>query len=672
MAVVTALRLLLSGALLFAPWLRAEIAATITVDASKPQGPEIPQTIFGTFLEPIGHSIYGGLWAQIIENPSFEENLWNAAAIRDMITADPDLIRGSALGLPLPWEPLDPTQGNRYEPRWGDAANSGRSLLVMGLPGREAGVRQKVYLPVHRILRYNGAVWLKTAGGTQADVDISLRKRAPAAVLTHNAIRVASGEWKKYEFALELPPAAVRPLEAVDLVIALPGDARVFVDQVSLYPADAVDGMDPEMIAMSRALHTPVLRFGGNFTSAYHWRDGIGPLDQRVSMLNIAWGMPEYNQFGTDEFLDFCRRIGAQPQIALNLGTGTPEEAAGWVRYVNQKWNEGRGGLLWELGNELWGDWQVGYPLVEEIAARTTAFSKAVRAVDPGARLIATGQDPDVYEQWNAELLNKAPDAFDYLSTHFVVGSENIVRSSPSPEFAAEAEFALPMGLETRLRAMARQFADYRWARGRVKTAFTEWLFWAPDHSRLARFDNMGGAVCTGGFLNMLLRLDGIVPISDMTGLIEFGGIWKKKGRVFGVPAYYVFRMYAPTEPRRLVHTRTNVAEYDVHEGNRRIPDIERVPWLDVVGALDESGSHLYLYCVNRSLTDAVTAKIGISGFASANAASVSTLRAAGIYDGNNEEQPEAILPVVSSEPAGDGMRHTFPPASVTVIALSK
>ena len=96
------------------------------------------------------------------------------------------------------------------------------------------------------------------------------------------------------------------------------------VDQAFLFPADHVDGMDPEMIAMARALRTPVVRFGGNFTSGYHWRDGIGPMDKRVTMLNQSWGMPEYNHFGTDEFLRFCKLIGAEPQIALNLGSGTP------------------------------------------------------------------------------------------------------------------------------------------------------------------------------------------------------------------------------------------------------------------------------------------------------------------------------------------------------------
>jgi alpha-N-arabinofuranosidase len=126
------------------------------------------------------------------------------------------------------------------------------------------------------------------------------------------------------------------------------------VDQISLMPGDNVDGMDPEVLQMARDLKPAVIRFGRNLTSGYHWRDGAGPRDKRVSKLNLAWGIPEYNTFGTDEFLRFCELIHTQPQIALNLGTGTPEEAAGWMKYVDEHWGDRQRGLLWELGKELW------------------------------------------------------------------------------------------------------------------------------------------------------------------------------------------------------------------------------------------------------------------------------------------------------------------------------
>lgn len=228
-------------------------------------------------------------------------------------------------------------------------------------------------------------------------------------------------------FNLGIPEGSVKPLQPSDFVISIRDTTRVLVDQVSLTAADNVDGMDPDMIGMAKAMKTPLLRFGGNFTSAYNWRDGIGPRDKRIAMLNLACGMPEYNQFGTDEFLDFCRLIGAQPQIALNLGTGTPQGAADWVRYVNQLWNT-HSGLTRELGNELWGSFQVGYPPRDHLGKLTKSFSDAVHAVDPNARLIATGADPDKFHDWNAVQLENPVGTFNDLSTHFVVTT--VFRSS--------------------------------------------------------------------------------------------------------------------------------------------------------------------------------------------------------------------------------------------------
>lgn len=646
--------------------------ATVTVDAGKPAAYKIPRTIFGTFLEPIGNAVYGGLWAEVLQNPSFEENLWAAGAIRKMITDEPSLERSSRLGLPLPWEPLDYAQGARYEARWGDAANSSRSLFLMALPDKPSGLRQKVYLPVHRTLRYVGYVYAKHASGP-LEIEVSIRSRNKLEpLLCRSVIQLSEGDWKRYDFTLELPAERIAPLEPADFVIAASHETRVLLDQASLMPADNVDGMDPDIIALARAMKTPVVRFGGNFTSAYHWRDGVGPRDKRVSMLNVAWGIPEYNLFGTDEFLRFCELVGAQPQICLNLGSGTPEEAAAWVDYVNQHWSNRSGGLLWELGNELWGDFQVGYPTLPRVADRTKAFSDAVRRADPRARLITTGGDPDWYPDWNAAQLASAPGAFEYLSTHFVVGSERMVKANPSPDFIAHAMFALPVELERRLREMRKQIVSKLGANGPVKIAFTEWLFWGPDDS-FPRCDNLGGAIATGGFLNMLMRVADFVPISDMTGIVEFGGIWKKRSRVFGVPAYWVFNMYSNADAAQPVETRVDVEDYTVEQGSARLPDIANVPYLDVIAALNDSGDKLTLFCVNRHLSRDITARIDIKGFEHEADVTATALYSQSIYDKNDEVNPEAIRPRPSTFTTGSGLfDYTFRPTSVTVIRFER
>ena len=645
---------------------------TINVDAGKRASHSIPRTVFGSFLEPIGNSTYGGLWAEVLQNPSFEENLWSAPAIAKMLKEEPALGRASELGLPLPWEPLDASQGNRYEPRWGDAANSWRSLAIFGVPGKETGVRQKIYLPAHRELRYNGSVYVKHLSGPDT-IQVSVRRRNhPEEMLASVELNASSREWQKYEFTLDLPKGKILRDESADFVVQVKGDERAIVDQASLVPADAVDGMDPEMVELARQMKTPLVRFGGNFTSGYHWRDGIGPRDKRINMLNIAWGMPEYNQFGTDEFLRFCELIGAEPQIALNLGSGTAQEAAEWVRYVDEHWPQ-KGGLTWELGNELWGNWNLAYPTLDELPKRTAEFSEAIHRVDPKARLIATGQDPDVYREWNAAQLTDPAGTFDFLSTHFVVTTNRVRNQNADPDELAKDTFALPVELGRRLKSMQKQIDEAASFRGKAHIAFTEWLFiCCMGHDANApRFDNMGGAVAVGGFFNMLLQNADIVPISDMTGIIEFAGIWKKHALVYATPSYYTFRMYSTADVKTPVAVDNNSATYDVHNGITRLPDIANVPFLDVTAALNEAGNKLTLFVVNRDLADDIAADIGLTGFRAAGTAAVQTLKAQSIYDENDELHPHAVVPVDSMlDVAQSHVRTTFPHESVTRIEL--
>jgi alpha-L-arabinofuranosidase len=643
--------------------------ARINVDAATP-GPEIPKTLFGTFLEPIGNSTYNGLWAELLSNPSFEAGMWSLPAQDRMARENPGLLRASRLALPLPWEPLNERQGNRYEIDYGHAANSWQSLRVFALPGEATGIRQEVYLPIQRTRSYVGSFYARhLSGATQ--VTLELRSHDQLDPLASRKVQVDAAAWTKYAFKLELPEGQLKPLEPADFVVELAGDERIELDEFSLMPADAADGLDPDVVKLAQQMNTPLVRFGGNFTSSYHWRDGIGPRDKRVSMLNNSWGIPEYNSFGTDEFLAFCRRIGAQPQIALNMGSGTPEEAAAWVRYVGQHWTR-RSSLLWELGNELWGNWNLGYPAQSELAARTLAFSKAVRAVDPGARLIATGADMDHFSEWNGIQLTNPPGTFDYLSTHFVVGTGDVLLKDATPDFVEEASFALPVELERKLHEAQSQIDNVPGYKGKVNLAFTEWL-WTGGRPDAPTFLNTSGAITTGAFLNMMMRDSSFVPISDMTGIMEFAGIWKTKGQVLGTPSYYVFRMYSGASGASLVNVTADSGEYSVAQGVKRLPEIENVPYLDVVAAVAKDGGRLTLFCVNRSVQSDITAHIQLGHFAAASTARVQTLTSASLTDRNDETAPTRVKPVESADQVQDGnWTHVFPRASVTVIDIDR
>ena len=644
--------------------------AIIQVDAAQFVGGQVPRSIFGSFLEPIGNSTYNGLWAEVLQNPSLESGLWNAGNVSRMLRDEPALTRASELGLPLPWEPLDNSQGNRYELRYGDAANSWRSLVILGVPNQPTGIQQKIYLPVHRTLEYKGSLYARHLSGSSG-VAVSIRPHNSSEVLAAAKLNAASNQWTKYEFDFHLPEGKLHRLDPADFVVEVEGDSSMEVDQISLMPADALDGLDPDEVAMAKAMETPLVRFGGNFTSSYHWKNGIGERDKRVSMLNLAWGIPEYNTFGTDEFLHFCSLIGAEPQFALNLGSGTPQEAADWVRYIYAQWHQ-RNGLTWELGNELWGNWNVGSPTLDQLAARTLAFSKAVRAVDPEAKLIATGGDPDGFAKWNSVQLTNPAGTFDYLSTHFVVTNTNIQMPHATADFIAQAAFALPVGLEQKLKSQLEQIDQNPAFAGKAHIAFTEWLFIGRQPGT-PTFTNMGGAIDTAGFFNMLMRNSSIVPISNMTGIMEFAGIWKKRSQVYAAPGYYVFRMYSTAHPNRLIKVHTESGRYSVQHGVGRLPDIADVPYLDVVGALNEKMDTLTLFCVNRSLDTDIPAAIQLAGFTAGSDAQIQTLEGSSIDDTNNEDDPEHVIPMrTGAHLMTNSLRHVFPHESVTVLVFHR
>jgi alpha-N-arabinofuranosidase len=641
----------------------------IVIRVSRPDTQhDIPSTLFGTFLEPIGHSTYGGLWANVVENPSFEEGLRSAENLETEWNSHPELRTASSLGLPAPWEPLYLTQGSRYAPVRGDAANSAQSILLMSLPGKEVGILEQVYLPVQRELKYSGSLWLKHVDGNDS-VKLSLRRDAhPAEVLAASVVQAPSDAWAKYTFHLQLNRDQVAPLEPVDLVISLEGDARVLMDNVVLNPDDAVDGMDPEVLTLARELHSPVVRFGGNFTSAYNWHDGVGSLDTRVSKLNLAWGIPEYNTFGTDEFLRFCELIQAKPQIALNLGTGIPQEAAEWVSYVNAHWADHRGGLTWELGNELWGDYQVGYPAEALAAAVTLANSNAVRKVDPSAHLIATGGDGGLFHDWNARQLTNPADSFDYLSSHFIV-NENVLLPDATNNFRTMAMLAAPWGLSERIHAMKQQAVDAH--RSEVKFAFTEWLLIANNSQAVPNFDNLGGALFAGGFLNAMMRNSDAVSIADMTGILEFGGIWKKRGQVYASPAYWVLRAYAKAKPRTLLKIDSTSPTFNISKGVIQMPEIVGAPYLDVVAAQSEDEGKLLLLCVNRHVSRPESAVIDLSSFkVDSGPAHVTTIAGDGVLAENDEYKPDRVIAVTHTERFTAKHFYIFPNASVTVLEI--
>lgn len=164
-------------------------------------------------------------------------------------------------------------------------------------------------------------------------------------------------------------------------------------------------GFRKDVLAAVKDMAVPMLRWpGGNFSSNYNWRDGIGPRNQRPPRLEMAWGTVEDNRFGTHEFMDYIEATGTEPYICLNLGTGSWSEAQQWIEYVNGNQDteitrlrkkNGRdkpwGVKYWGLGNEMDGYWQMGHRSASDYAAFALETAKLAKLTDPSVKLIAAG-----------------------------------------------------------------------------------------------------------------------------------------------------------------------------------------------------------------------------------------------------------------------------------------
>jgi alpha-L-arabinofuranosidase len=285
-----------------------------------------------------------------------------------------------------------------------------------------------------------------------------------------------------------------RPLGAIDRNIYghfLEGNfygniqGGVFDDGSPLSYAEpgVTQGLRRDVVEALKALGVPVCRWpGGNYASAYHWEDGIGPRERRPRRLELTWGgqdgqaREEDNQFGTDEFLAWCRLVGAEPY--LNNSCRSLEEAIRWVEYTNYAGNthysrlrannralaqqerralgggdEPYGVKYWGIGNEVYGAWQMGYRPAAQYAADAREHAHFMRKVDPALKLIGVGWNADRTGAWTRELLRQAGSLLDYVTIHLYGASQHLFTS-----LSGDDEFETTVGQSL---YFERELADY-------------------------------------------------------------------------------------------------------------------------------------------------------------------------------------------------------------------
>ena len=264
------------------------------------------------------------------------------------------------------------------------------------------------------------------------------------------------------------------------LEIVSRGTGSFTIGAVSLMPADNVLGWRADTLALLRELDSPVYRWpGGNFVSGYDWKDGVGDPDRRPPRKNPAWKGVEHNDVGLHEFMDLCRLIGTAPYVAVNTGKGGPESARELVEYANgaattpfgrKRAENGSsrpfGVKLWAVGNEMYGDWQIGHMPLSKYVEKHKAVVDAMRTVDPGIEPIAVG----AVGEWSQTMLRDASTHMAHLSEHLYWQSK--------PEVPAHVAQAVE-GIRKVAEAHRAYRRDIPALKGKdIRIALDEWNYW--------------------------------------------------------------------------------------------------------------------------------------------------------------------------------------------------
>lgn len=404
-------------------------------------------------------------------------------------------------------------------------------------------------------------------------------------------------------------------------------------------PKAGPDGLRTDVIEAARRLRYSNIRYpGGNFVSAYRWRDGVGPVEDRPARLELAWNDVEPNTFGTNEFIGFCRQVGAEPYLVVNSGDGDMREARDWVEYCNgtkptepvklrQKhgFEEPHGVKYWGIGNEVDGRWQVGFKKPAEYARTYAEFAKVMRWTDPSIKLLASAVsfwEGDPLERIQL-LLEESPEYIDYLSIHWYVGN----LTNDLPAYMAVSEL-----IEDRLvvvEGLSRARMLGRRPKPPIPIAVDEWNVWYrspgdprhPDYNKLEETYDLADALVVAMHFNAFFRHARTVKLANLAQLVNvIAPMVATTDDLLLQTTHYPFELYAQTSgPIALdVHWSS-----DTYSARRVDPDINRdvretelqftgIRKIDVSATLDEDARRVCVYVVNRDTEDAREVEIAV------------------------------------------------------------
>lgn len=642
--------------------------------------------LYGANLEHIGQAIYGGVWAEMLRDRKF-------AGHDQMYTAPSEGLHNvhPSIGVVLPWQAENPDYQAVQYAHDNSVFYTGRQaqrITIRRADGQWRGIKQgSLYLQANR--DYELRLVLKGEG---QPLDARLGDEVWR-------IEAVAGDWTTWRHTFTA--AGEHPLGELSLTI---GAGSAWIGCASLMPTDHIQGFRADLIEALRDWSPTQLRWpGGNFVSAYHWGLGIGDRDRRPSYLDPAWWLWESNDVGTDEFIELCRLVGAEPVLTANLGDGTAEEAAAWVEYCNgdaatpngarraaNGYPQAHDVRVWFVGNEQFGNWQVGHVDAETYARRYLEFARAMRAVDDDLTLIGVGVPADLYAHWNEDVLRIAASEMDQYSLHYYSLRTEKYAETPAPELMYLPKIAAWHEVERMLDAtLAIMDAN---TSAPLPLAFDEWNTYvgakAPDY---IEDYNLADALYTGALMNACLRradrirYSAIYHLVNVMGnyltapLYEWAGVALGRGggwvpvstgadpaapAVIKMPATLVLELMTRHRGPHTVETEVECGSFSSPAAGN-MPAFDDVPLLSAAATIDRERATLYLSLVNCAVDQAMA--IQLEGLTAVGAIDMFTVAGESPLATNSFEVPEAVAIARTSVPS-DALQ--MPPHSFAMLRI--
>lgn len=532
--------------------------------------------------------------------------------------------------------------------------NSDACARIENTESTEAGIYQSAFNIIPQA--YEGSLWAK--GNIHGGLKISLLNGTDT--LDKVAFDTLTGEWAEYAFSFD-PDSAT---QNGTLSISYPDTGTVYIDQVSMMGQDAIDndGYRPDLLEAVRELHPPIIRWpGGCYVSAYFWKDGIGPQSERKAYQMDLWDDRDVNSYGTDEFIQMCEKIGAEPLIVVNTGILTQtcgaqiqvmldeeqylQDALDWMEYCNGDpdttyWGAVRAAngrrepynvKYWEIDNEVWVAGVSAYiDVVNE-------FAPAMRAKYPDIKIIACGSS--AFDQsWNISLLNGCADQIDYISTHHYEEATDFRTG-----VVAYENFIATLGNHIE----ASSNPD-------IQIYMSEWGLWNPIDWRIGSyaagmlnaFERQGDHFAMGG--PALFLRHQVAGNNWNNALVNFNNTdW------FPAPNYVVMKLWHDHYAKNFVETSGSNAN------------------LSVVSTISDNADTLYFKVVNTFMSS-IEIRVSTDTAFKAGDVSVKVVEATSLMAENTYAYPDNIKAVDGSLTITGGLRviYEVPAYSASVITI--